>query len=105
MDIRFAEQDGRLTVAIIGDLDNASAPEAEKMLGHAMMRDDCDILMDCSHLNFISSKGLRLLVNLYKHFRDCGHHAFITKMNKNVKEALYIGGFLTLYEEIETEGE
>lgn len=103
MDIRFAEQNDRLTIAFCGDLDNASTPEAEKMLTQVFMRDDCDILLDCSHLKYISSKGLRLLINLYKHFRDCGHTCFITKMNKNVREALFIGGFLTLYKEIETE--
>ena len=103
MDIRFAEQDDRLTIAFIGDFDNASVPEAEEMLARVFLRKDCDILVDCSHLNFISSKGLRLLINLYKHFRDCGRRTFITKMNKNVKKVLHVGGFLTLYEEIETE--
>lgn len=103
MEIRFAEKDNRLTMAFIGYLDNASTPEAEKLLERVFMRDDCDILLDCRCLEFISSKGLRLLINLYKHCRDNGHRAFITKMNKNVKEALHLGGFLTLYEEIETE--
>ena len=59
-----------------------------------------DIQFDCSQLNYISSKGLRLFINLYKHLRDTGKHGFITKMNKNVKEVLYISGFLTLFEEI-----
>jgi anti-anti-sigma factor len=101
MEIRFAEQDGRLTIAFCGDLDNAAAPEAEKMLSRVYMQDEYDILLDCSRLNYISSKGLRLLINLYKHLRDTGHRGFITKMNKNVREVLHIGGFLTLYQEVE----
>ena len=101
MEIRFAEQDGRLTIASCGDLDNAAAPEAEKMLSRVYMQDEYDILLDCSRLNYISSKGLRLLINLYKHLRDTGHRGFITKMNKNVREVLHIGGFLTLYQEVE----
>lgn len=101
MEIRFAEQNGRLAIAFCGDLDNAAAPEAEKMLARVFQQEEYDVLLDCSHLNYISSKGLRLLITLYKHCRDTGHQTFITKMNKNVKEALQIGGFLKLYEEVE----
>ena len=102
MDIRFAEQqEGRLTIAFCGDFDNAAAPEAEKMLSRVFMQDEYDILLDCSRLNYISSKGLRLLIILYKHLRDTGHSGFITQMNKNVREVLHVGGFLRLYEEIE----
>lgn len=101
MELKFKEEDGRLTIAFIGNLDNAATPAAETALNPVYERSDCDILIDCCELNYISSKGLRLLVNLYKHVRDTDHKTYITKMNKNVKEVLYIGGFLTLYQEIE----
>ncbi len=100
MEIRFAEQGRRLVIAFIGDLDNEAAPEAEKMLQRVFEQKEYDIQFDCSQLNYISSKGLRLFINLYKHLRDTGKHGYITKMNKNVKEVLYISGFLTLFEEI-----
>ena len=102
MEIRFAEQDDRLVIAFIGDLDNTATPEAETMLKRVYERDDCDILLECIKLNYISSRGLRLLVALYKHARNSGHKTFITHMNKNVKEVLEVGGFLDLYQEIET---
>lgn len=90
-----------MNIALCGDLDNESVPEAEKMMSRVFMQDEYDILLDCSHLNYISSKGLRLLITLYKHCRDNGHKAYISNMNKNVREVLHIGGFLTLYQEIE----
>lgn len=101
MELKFKEEDGRLTIAFIGNLDNAATPDVEMALNPVYEHNDLDILIDCSELNYISSKGLRLLVNLYKHVRDTGYKTYITKMNKNVKEVLYIGGFLTLYEEVE----
>ena len=101
MDFRYAEENGRLIVAFCGNLDNASVPEAEKIVERILTRRDCDILLDCSHLNYISSKGLRLLISIYKHFRNCGHRSYIRKMNEIVRETLYIGGFLDLFEEIE----
>lgn len=32
----------------------------------------------------MSSKGLRLLINIYKHQRSIGRHSYITKMNKRL---------------------
>lgn len=101
MEIRYAEKDGKLVVAFCGDLDNASVQEAEKMLIPVFKREDCDLLLECSHLNYVSSMGLRLILNLYKHFRNCDHRSYVTKMNENVKEVFDISGFLKLFEEIE----
>lgn len=100
MEIVITEQDGRLVISIIGDLDNASVPEAEKMLNNVYTQEEFDILIDCSQLNYIASKGFRMLINFYKHQRDIGHLCFITKMNSHVKEVLNMGGFLTIYKEI-----
>ena len=99
-EIRFAEIDNRLNVAIMGDLDNTSVAEVERMMAPVFNRDDVDLVLNCERLNYISSRGLRLLITLYKHQRDNGMKAFITKMNENVREALDIGGFLQLYQEI-----
>ena len=100
MEIVITEQDGRLVISIIGDLDNASVPEAEKMLNNVYTQEEFDILIDCSQLNYIASKGFRMLINLYKHHRDIDQQCFITKMNSHVKEVLNMGGFLTIYKEI-----
>lgn len=101
MEIRFSEQGERLIVAIIGDLDNTTATEAEQKLKRVMEQDEYDVVLDCSHLNYISSKGLRLLILLYKHLRDTDHRGFVTKMNSTVREVLFTGGFLKLYQEEE----
>lgn len=100
MEIVITEQDGRLVISIIGDLDNASVPEAEKILNNVYTQEEFDILIDCCQLNYIASKGFRMLINLYKHQRDIGHLCFITKMNSHVKEVLNMGGFLTIYKEL-----
>ena len=86
-------------VAFIGNLDNMAALEVEQSLEPVFKRKDCDFLIDCSELNYVASKGLRLLINLYKHFRDCGHKSFVRDMNENVREVLYKSGFLKLYKE------
>ena len=99
MDITINQVEDRLVVALIGDLDNVSAIEAEKKLQPVFEQDDHDVVLECSHLNYISSRGLRLLIMIYKHLRDSGHRGYVTKMNETVKEVLITGGFLKLYQE------
>jgi anti-anti-sigma factor len=101
MEIKFAQEDGRLAISFIGDLDNAAVSEAEKLLNRVFTQEEFDILIDCSQLNYIASKGLRMLINLYKHQRENDLQCFITQMNPHVKNVLNTGGFLTIYQEIE----
>ena len=97
MDITLKEQDGRLIIAIIGDLDNVASSQAERSLAPAFERDDCDILVDCTDLNYISSSGLRILLNLYKHTRANGHQAILKGMTDEVEEVFNLSGFLQLF--------
>lgn len=98
MNITINEQDGRLVVAIIGDLDNASCTQAERILAPAFERTDCDVLVDCTELNYISSCGLRILLNLYKHTRANGKAAILKGMSNEVEEVFNLSGFLQLFE-------
>ena len=41
--------------------------KAERDLAPLFERDDVDVVIDCAELKFISSSGLRLLLNIYKH--------------------------------------
>lgn len=100
MELRYAEIGGQLTIAFIGDLDNVATPVVTEELQPVFKRDDCDILIECTKLNYISSMGLRLLITLYKNIRDNGHDVYITHMNENVHEVLYSGGFLDLMKEV-----
>ncbi|MBR5687396.1 MAG: STAS domain-containing protein [Prevotella sp.] len=98
MKIDITEQDGRLVAALCGDLDNTASREAEKALAPLFERDDCDILIDCSELDYISSSGLRILLNIYKHVRKTGHKALVSHVDEDVEEVLRLGGFLQLFE-------
>ena len=101
MKIDITEQDGRLVAALCGDLDNTASREAEKALAPLFERDDCDILIDCSELDYISSSGLRILLNIYKHVRKTGHKALVSHVDEDVEEVLRLGGFLQLFEKEE----
>ena len=48
---------------------------------------------------YISSSGLRLLLNIYKHVNGHGHHAALTGLNPTgeLYEALELAGFFQLF--------
>ena len=58
---------------------------------------DKDVVIDCTDLNYISSSGLRILLNIYKHTRTNGHNAILKGLKDDVKEVFQISGFLQLF--------
>ena len=97
VNITMNEKDGRLVVAISGDLDNAASSQAEQSLAPLYERTDCDIVIDCTEMNYISSSGLRILLNIYKHTRTNGHVSILTGMTDEVEEVFQLSGFLQLF--------
>ena len=97
LNITISEQAGRLVAAIVGDLDNAASSQAERGLAPVFERTDCDVVIDCTELNYISSSGLRILLNIYKHIHGYGHWVILKGMSEDIKEVLGLGGFLQLF--------
>lgn len=97
MDITINEQEGQLIAVLIGDLDNASSIQAERSLAPVFESTDKDIVIDCTELNYISSSGLRILLNIFKHTRANGHSAILKGMTDEVEEVFHLSGFLQLF--------
>ena len=81
VDITITEQGERQIVKISGELDNTASRDAVKALAPITEQENYDVEVDCSELKYISSSGLRLLLNIYK-----------------LKKVLDMGGFLTIFE-------
>lgn len=97
MNITINEQEGRLVAVLEGDLDNVASTQAERSLAPVFECTDKDVLIDCTELNYISSSGLRILLNIYKHTRTNGHNAILKNLKDDVKEVFQISGFLQLF--------
>lgn len=97
LNIAINEQEGKLVAALIGDLDNVASSQAERDLAPVFERDDCDVVLDCTELNYISSSGLRILLNVYKHTRANGRTATLKGLQEEVKEVFGLSGFLQLF--------
>ena len=97
LNITINEQASRLVALLSGDLDNVASSQAERDLAPVFECTDCDIVLDCTELNYISSSGLRIVLNVFKHTRSNGHKAILKGMSEDIKEVFQLSGFLQLF--------
>jgi anti-sigma B factor antagonist len=97
LNITINEQAGRLIAALVGDLDNAASSQAKRGIEPVFERKDCDVVIDCTQLNYISSSGLRIVLDVFKHTRSNGHKVILKNLSEDVKEVFELSGFLQLF--------
>lgn len=95
--ISMQEQDGKMVVGLDGRLDTSATPDAEKTMEPLFHCDDKDIVFDCTELVYISSSGLRLLLEILKNSRAHGHDVYMKNLSKNIREAFELTGFIDLF--------
>ena len=97
LNITISEQAGRLIAALVGDFDNVASTQAKRGLEPVFDCTDCDVVIDCTELNYISSSGLRIILDVFKHTRSNGHKAILRNLSEDVKEVFDLSGFLQLF--------
>ena len=98
MKTTIEEKDGALVASFEGRLDTASSFQTEKDLQPLKESIGKDIILDCTHLEYISSSGLRLFLGVLKSAKPNGSKVFLKGMNDNLKEVFIMTGFLSLFE-------
>ena len=84
-------QDGTLSIALTGRLDTISAPTLLAFFETAKEEHPMDtIVIDCSHLDYVSSAGLRVLVIMRK---ACQGGVTLANPNELVREVMGQTGF------------
>ena len=97
INISINEEEGRLVVKIVGDLNNTASKQAVESFAPIFLRTDCDVAIDCSELDYISSSGLRLMLDVYKHTSANGHDAILCHLSDDIVEVFDVSGFLQLF--------
>lgn len=90
------KQDHDATIfSLSGRLDSNSAPLFEDQLQSFLVAPGCHLVFDFNELDYISSAGLRVILNTAKAFKN-GPFQFITcAMQDHVLEVFEISGFDT----------
>ena len=92
------EQDGKYIVSLEGELDTAHALEVEEAMKPLHEVSGKDITIDCSHLDYIASSGLRILLGLLKSAKANGNKVVLKSLNDEIKDVFKMTINSTTYE-------
>ncbi len=85
-------------IEIKGRLDSASAPQLSEKLNEVMEKGHYKLVLDLAGLDFISSAGLRVLVNTQKTCKRYNRgEVILTRVPANIKESLDLVGFTMIF--------
>ena len=96
MEITQKEENGIVSISIIGRLDADSSPEAEKVVKEALEGQMNRVLFDLGALEYLSSAGLRVLLSAAKEMRRREGKIVLCSLNEFVKEIFEVSGFQSL---------
>jgi len=85
----------KLTVALIGEVDSMNTPEIEERLLKEVDGVK-ELVFDLSKLDYISSAGLRVLLQMQKIMKPVGSMV-ITNTNDDVMDIFKVTGFVRLF--------
>jgi len=98
MNTTIQEKDGNLVVSFEGRLDTAAAIKTEQDVKPVYDNTEHDIVLDCSALEYISSSGLRIFLNILKNSKSKGLHVYIQDINNELRSVFAMTGFTNLFE-------
>jgi stage II sporulation protein AA (anti-sigma F factor antagonist) len=87
-------------ISLTGRLDALAAPEFDRQFVSSPLSHQ-NLLVDCSAVEFLSSAGLRVLLQLCKKLQAAGGVLYLCCPSPNVKEVLEISGmaaFLPIFD-------
>ena len=91
--VRVDKSTGMLSLN--GRLDTANAPMLERKIKQ-WDNDIKELILDFANLSYISSMGLRVLLQAKKAFKDEGRKLVIKNMGESIREVFEMTGFLHL---------
>ena len=92
MKTTFTETDGRLVIAVEGELDTDTCAQFQKDIAPFMDRKNLNVELDFAKLEYISSKALRVLISFQQAVFLNGGTLKITNVNDTVHEIFNLTG-------------
>ena len=98
MNTTIQEKDGNLIAVFAGRLDTAASIQTEQDVEPLYNNISHDIILDCTALEYISSSGLRIFLNILKNAKPKGLHVYIQGINDDLRTVFAMTGFTNLFE-------
>ena len=94
MTIQKKEEGNKVIVSLEGRLDTTTAPELEKALADVIDKTS-ELEFDFEKLEYVSSAGLRVLLNTHKQISKAGTMS-ICHVNEVIMEVFEVTGFIDI---------
>jgi len=98
MKTTIQENEKQLVAILEGELDTAAAPAFEEAMQPLFDSKGRGIVIDCAHLEYIASSGLRILLNILKKAKASGSRVVLKDVNDVIRDVFDITGFVNLFE-------
>ncbi len=95
--VESTHADGRVLVELRGEIDVASAAEAERELAEAQALAPREIVVDLQHLTFMDSTGVRILIQALLHASDHGYELRLRRVPNQPRRVLEMSGTLSRF--------
>lgn len=89
-DLNLIDQGDHYLIELIGDLDIYNNKKFKEKLADIYEELDKDLVVDCSHLEYIDSTGLGSFISLLKLTRDEEKEITVKNLKKNIKKVFKI---------------
>jgi len=98
MKTTFREENQNYVMTFEGRLDTPSSAQVERDMAVLYNCEGHDIILDCTALDYITSSGLRLFLNLLKNAKSKGSKVIILGLHDNIRAVFDEVGFTTVFE-------
>lgn len=96
MEIQIQEYKRVAVVNIVGRIDSSSSADLEASLQALVDKGKRNLVLDMSKVEFLSSSGLRVIVNAYKACKEVGQLC-VAQPSERAASSLSIAGIDTLF--------
>lgn len=97
MEIKIEKNNQKTVVRFIGDLDTIATTEQADELQQVLALADQAIVIDGTELDYISSAGLRFLMQLKRETEAKGGKVLISNLNADVSDIFRMSGFNNIF--------
>ncbi len=101
MQVGVEQSANGLVIAPSGRLDGANASMFERQCNTEIEKDEGNVLLDLSELEYVSSAGLRVILTIAKSLKSQARTFKVCSVPANVSEVFRISGFSQILDIVE----
>lgn len=97
MNLTIEKLGSKTTARLSGRLDTVNSAEFEKQMQPLLEGEQPDIELDCEHLEYIASSGLRLFLTLQKSVTARNGRLVLTRLSPDIKAIFDMTRFSSIF--------